>query len=104
MKKDFNILFLVPSPVAYIEIDEWLLKKSIKRVPNRQCSLGVLELIAYLKKHVEGLNIQFYDMAKGLMEIKNNILIESIQIDLKMYTYSSKKINHSFLNAKITQT
>ena len=67
-----NILFIVPCPSAYIEVDEWLQKQSIKRIPVRQCSLGVLELISYLEKHVDGLNIRFVDITKALMEIKDN--------------------------------
>ena len=68
-----NILFIIPSPNSYDEVDEWLTKKSIKRyIPEYQCSLGILELASYLRKHIDPINIKVIDVAKNLKKLSEN--------------------------------
>ena len=79
-----NILFIIPSPNSYIEVDEWLTKKTIKRLPANQCNLGILELAGYLRKHFDSINIKVLDIAKNLKQIseKLKLNVEVFQRDI----------------------
>ncbi len=84
-----NILFIAPSPMPYHEADNWLLKKSIKRIPQIAINLGVIELSSYLRDNVDSVSIKILDVARDL----------AVVIDI--YDGYAKKSYYEFLNDEI---
>lgn len=61
-----NILFINPSPMPYREQAVFLDKSSILRHPSFTMPVGLIDLSAYLREQVNGIDIKILDVSKDL--------------------------------------
>ena len=66
MKKRIKILLINPSSMPAKEQETFLRKTSILRVPSFSMPIGLIELSAYLRSHIENIDIRLLDIGKDL--------------------------------------
>lgn len=71
-EQKINLLFINPSSMPAREQEDFLNKTSILRVPDFSMPIGLLDLAAYLRKHVDSINIKILDIGKDLHKIYLN--------------------------------
>lgn len=61
-----NILLINPSSMPASEQEAFLLKSSVLRVPSFTMPIGLIDLAAYIRRELKGINIKILDMGKEL--------------------------------------
>lgn len=69
MTKTVNLLFINPCGLPSDEQRAFLDKSSILRVPDYSMPIGIIDLSAYLREHIDNLNIKILDVGKDLNQI-----------------------------------
>jgi len=72
LKERTKILFVSPCTMPAREQDEYLVKKTIKRVPGLSMPIGLLEMSAYLQQEVDNLEIKFLDFSTEMFNVRQN--------------------------------
>jgi len=64
-----KVLLINPSSMPHKEIEAFLSKTSILRIPTFRMPLGLLDLSAYLKQEINNLDLQILDMAIDIYKL-----------------------------------
>ena len=81
--REINLLFINPSSMPAREQEDFLNRTSILRLPDFSMPIGLLDLAAYLRKHVDSINIKILDIGKDLYKIYlNRDTIPALSLDL----------------------
>ncbi len=69
VKCPVNLLFINPSPMPYAEQCAFIEEHNTTRIPDLSVPLGFIEMGAYLRRRVDGLNLELLDIGKDLHSV-----------------------------------